>query len=74
VVCTALRREPDNTTNSVRNFSVLLLGRYFGKRLLDARRIDQDDLLPVFPGSAISLLNSRDLPTRCLAGVAETQL
>jgi hypothetical protein len=26
------------------------------------------------PGSAISLLNSRDLPTRCLAGVAETQL
>jgi hypothetical protein len=37
-----------NTTNLVRNFSVLLLGRYFGKRLLDERRIDQDDLLPVF--------------------------
>jgi hypothetical protein len=37
-----------NTTNSVRNFSVLLLGRYFGERLLDARRIEQDDLLPVF--------------------------
>jgi hypothetical protein len=26
------------------------------------------------PGSAISLLNSRDLPTCYLAGVAETQL
>jgi hypothetical protein len=29
---------------------------------------------PVAPGSAISLLNSRDLPTCYLAGVAETQL
>jgi hypothetical protein len=27
-----------------------------------------------FPGSAISLLNSRDLPTCYFAGVAETQL
>jgi hypothetical protein len=28
----------------------------------------------IFPGSAISLLNSRDLPTCYFAGVAETQL
>ena len=64
----------------------LLLARKDRRALLEHRhhafefrlfvhRIDQAHALRARgPGSAISLLNSRDLPTCYLAGVAETQL
>jgi hypothetical protein len=35
---------------------------------------DSEAIPTIGPGSAISMLNSRDLPTCYLAGVAETQL
>jgi hypothetical protein len=38
------------------------------------QRIESLGYSTLWPGSAISLLNSRDLPTCYFAGVAETQL